>query len=389
MSVKKEELTVPEEEFERRIRRTLEFTRDREFDSLLIFGGPFYDRLGNFSYLTNHFPPFPTCVWTEGIKGLGYAALLLPVDSEPVMVVDTPNYRKNLVSISDVRVTTNFVEAMEKIIVEKGMQKSRIGLVSEDIIPLKFYQEMLQCFPGIRWENATEIVSSQRVIKSEKEIALLKEAVQIASEGLKEALSIVKENITENEVSAAGLSAAIRAGADFIRYLRVHSGPWSSWSTRWPPATDRILQKGDIVCIDLIGAYKGYQFDLLRTTAVGKPNPEHRNIMEASLNATQMVVENIRTDASVEDLTEIAFDTIAKAGYERFAAGFIGHGIGLETVEDPYLVRGAKGKLKEGMVLCVEPGIFIPEVGGSRVEQEVIVRKDGAELISTLEARLW
>ena len=144
-----------------------------------------------------------------------------------------------------------------------------------------------------------------------------------------------------------------------------------------------------MVGLDIIGAYMGYQFDVLRSTTLGKASDQQRKLLETSLQATERMIDMAKPGTRAEDLVEAARQLVTKAGFGEHLAGFMGHGIGLETVEDPYLIKGVTTQLREGMVLCLEPGIFIPGFGGSRIEQEIVIRRDKAELISLCKARLW
>lgn len=190
------------------------------------------------------------------------------------------------------------------------------------------------------------------------------------------------------DVCAAGINASMIAGADFVRYLRVHSGEWSIMTSRWPQATEKKLEKGEIVNLDIIGAYKGYQFDVNRSTVLGKPNKKQEKLLEIGLDATRFAVNMAKPGIKIEEIVEKTLSLVDKKGYGKYVSSFMGHGIGLETVEDPYIVKGVDMELKENMVLNIEPGITITDFAGVRIEQEVIV-KDEPEVITKTEDKLW
>jgi Xaa-Pro aminopeptidase len=262
--------------------------------------------------------------------------------------------------------------------------------VGEDILPLAFFGELLDEVPGLDLIPDERLVASQRLVKSPAEQALLRRAAEIAGVGLKAALEAIRPGVTERQVCAVGTAAALAAGADFVRYLRVHSGPWSAWPSRWPQATGRSLEAGDIVALDIIGAYQGYGFDVLRTTVCGDPSPEAQQLLEAAYLATGVAVDAARAATPAEAVHKAGCQALVEAGFGDYLPGFAGHGIGLETVEAPGLRPGVGTRLEPGMVLCIEPGVFIRGWGGACVEQEVIVTESGPpELITTLEACLW
>jgi Xaa-Pro dipeptidase len=194
--------------------------------------------------------------------------------------------------------------------------------------------------------------------------------------------------VNERAVCAAGTSACLLAGADFVRYFRVHSGPYSAWGSRWPQATDRRIATGDIVALDAIGAVAGYAFDVNRTAVCGRPSIDQRRMLDAGLAASDAAVQAVVAGASIADVVAAGRRVIEKAGFGPYASASTGHGIGLETVEAPMLTPGA-GSLETGMVLCVEPGIFQPGLGGCSTEHMVAVTDGGAQALTTLSGRLW
>jgi Xaa-Pro dipeptidase len=112
-------------------------------------------------------------------------------------------------------------------------------------------------------------------------------------------------------------------------------------------------------------------------------------MMNAVLEATNAAVEATRVGLPAEDLVTVAREVFEKVGYADYSRSFMGHGIGLETVEPPLISPGDHTELQAGMVLCIEPGLSIPGVGGFCIEQEVVVREDGPELLTPFEAKLW
>lgn len=380
---------IPREEFAARQEAARRACAARGLAALLVVGRAFYDRPGALAYLTNHFPPFPTAVVSGRMRGLGHAALLLPQEGVPVLVADGPAVRRELLAVETVEVSSDLPRALVGVVKGRGLATTRIGLAGADILPLVLFQEMAAALPAVAWEPAEEIVNGLRQVKSPAEQALLRRAAAVAGAGLAAAIGALTPGASERDVCAAGTGAALLAGADFVRYLRVHSGPWAAWTSRWPQATDRIIGPGDLVTLDLIGARQGYQFDVLRTTVAGPASLEQRRLLEAGLEATTAAVEAARPGVPAERLVAIAHERIAAAGFGEYARPFAGHAIGLETVEEPYLLPGVTTPLLPGMALCVEPGIHIPGVGGVCVEQEILVTEGSPEVITHTPARLW
>jgi Xaa-Pro aminopeptidase len=373
---------IPREEFHARLERTRRLAAERGLDGLLVIGRSFYDRTGDLAYLTNHFPPFPTTVFSGTQRGLGHSLLVLPVAGAPVLVIDGRAYRRELVVIEEVRADTDLARGVVAALRDRGLGTGRVGLVGEDIIPLALYRALTEALPALELRGADEVVRAQRVVKSPAEQDLLRRAASVADVGLRAALGRIRPGTTEAGVCAAGIAAAMEAGADFIRYLRVHSGPYSSYGSRWPQATSRVIEEGELVTLDIIGAVRGYQFDVLRTAVAGGADGEQRRLLGAVARALEAAVAAARPGATCGDLVRLANGLLDEAGYGAHARTFMGHGIGLETVEDPYLTPDSTTRLVPGMVLCIEPGVYIPGWGGASIEQEVIVTEGAPDVIT-------
>ncbi len=377
---------IPREEYEERRERVRASMRELGLGALVVVSGPFYDRPGDVAYLCGHFPPFPTSEAEPPLAGIGYSAVLLDHE-ELVLLVDTPRYRADRVVADEVRVSVDLWGALARALRERAV--GAVGLVGSDVIPAQAMARLEEV--GCRPVPADGVVRSLRRRKSDAEVELLRKAAACAREGLLAACAACLPGASEQEVCATGVSAALRAGADFVRYLRVHSGPWSAWNTRWPPATDRRLIKSDLVLLDLVGAREGYQFDVLRTTLVGFDLlPWQRTLLEATQRALARALASVRPGIRVHEVVAAALSAYEETGLGPYASPFLGHGIGLETVEAPYLRPGSEVELEAGMVLCIEPGVYVPDRGGVCIEEEVVVTPEGAWVLTdTIPRRLW
>ncbi len=382
---------ISAEEIRGRQTRAREQAAAAGYDALLVVGRSFYDRPGDLAYLSGHFPPFPTTVFSEGNRGMGHAMLLLPVAGEPVLLTDARKHRPDLVVVDDVRAAGDLGLGLIDLLKETFLEDGNVGLVGDDILPAAIDRQLFQELPGLTLDPEPNIVADMRAIKSQGELDLLRRAALCADAALMTANVMIRRGgVTEREVCAEAIAAAMRAGADFVRYFRVHSGPWSAFGSRWPQAMNRTIEPGEIVALDAIGAYQGYGFDVNRTTVCGKPDAETRRLLETTLEATNAAVAQIRPGAAVATVADAAVEVMHRGRYGDYFAGMMGHGIGLETVELPYLKVGEPTLLEPNMVLCVEPGLFIPDVAGAAIEQEVVVHASGpSEIITPTPMNLW
>lgn len=361
------------------------------YSALLVIGRSFYDRPGDLAYLTNHFPPFPTTVFTDEYRGLGHGLFLLPTAGDPVLVTDPRKHRSDVVPVVDVRSTTNLMATMIGVIRELGLEHARIGMIGDDILPAPMYRELIEHLPSLQIVPEPHLVSQLRMIKSPAEQAALRVAAATADKALHAAIATIQRgHATEQSVCAAGVQAAMANGADFVRYVRVHSGPWSALGSRWPQATAREILRGDLVILDAIGAVEGYQFDLNRSLPAGPTDAERLRLLETDYKALEAAVDACRAGNRVADIYIAAKGVIDKSPFANAFGAMMGHGIGLETVEEPLLTADNDTILLPGMTLCVEPGLFVPNWGGAQIEQEVIVQESGPpEVITKTPAWLW
>jgi Xaa-Pro aminopeptidase len=299
---------ISQDEVRGRIGRLQALLQAQGLPALLAVGRSFYDRPGPVAYLSGHFPPFPNSVFSGTARGLGHAFMLVPAEGEPTLLVDARGYRRDLLTLPDIRLSNDLVAAVGDALRERGLATGAVGLAGEDILPLAFARDLGAALPQLRLESAEALLDQLRAIKSPAEQALLRRAAEIAGVGLRAVMEA-----TEQEVCAAGTAAALAAGADFVRYLRVHSGHWSSGGSRWPQATERVMQEGDPVVVDIIGAYRGYGFDVNRTTVVGGGatlSDDDRRFLEAGHAATEAAVAATRAGATGG----------ARGGFSRVAA---------------------------------------------------------------------
>jgi Xaa-Pro aminopeptidase len=361
------------------------------YTGLIVIGRSFYDRPGDLAYLTNHFPPFPSTVFTGDHRGLGHGILVLPVAGSPILITDPRRHRADLVPVADVRVATDLTSAATEALFEAGMGRGRIGVIADDVLPAPMDRGLRENLPEAQFVPDGALLATFRRIKSPAEQEAMRRAARAADAALSAAIKEIQTGrSTERTVCASGIHAAMMDGADFVRYMRVHSGPWSASGSRWPQATDRSIQRGDLIVLDAIGAVEGYQFDVNRSLACGPTDSERMRLLETVHDAVVAAVDACRAGEPVGDVVSAARRVIDRSPFANAFGGMMGHGIGLETVEEPLLTPGNTTVLEPGMVLCVEPGLFVPNWGGALIEQEVIIQNSGpAEVITPTPIRLW
>jgi Xaa-Pro aminopeptidase len=219
-----------------------------------------------------------------------------------------------------------------------------------------------------------------RSVKDPDELAALKRAARIVDAGIAAAASAIAPGVTEREVAAAAERAMAAAGADSIPFNAVLAGPNSALPHG--QTSDYAMRDGDMVICDIGATYRGYNGDITRTFAVGKPTSQMARIHSIVYDANRAACQAARPKVTGEQLDWIARDVITRAGFGGYFTHRTGHGLGLEIHEEPYIVQGATEPLKAGMVFTIEPGIYIPGVGGVRIEDDLALTDDGCMVLT-------
>jgi Xaa-Pro aminopeptidase len=186
---------------------------------------------------------------------------------------------------------------------------------------------------------------------------------------------------TEADVAADIAKAIVDEGHSEVAFIIVGSGPHGADPHH--ELSDRVLQDGDVVVVDIGGAYEpGYNSDSTRTYSLGEPEPEVAQQYSVLRRAQQAAVGAVRPGVTAEQVDAAARDVLAEAGLAEMFVHRTGHGIGLSVHEEPYIVAGNPLPLQEGMAFSVEPGIYFPGRWGARIEDIVVVTADGAESVN-------
>jgi len=225
------------------------------------------------------------------------------------------------------------------------------------------------------------LVEAIRLTKTPDEIELIKKAAWISDEAFTHILTFIKPGVTEREIAFELESHMRKNGADGASFdMIVASGTRSALPHGAP--TEKKIETGDMLTLDFGAYYKGYRSDMTRTIAVGEPPAELRKIYDIVLAAQELSLKEMKIGMTAQEVDSLSRDYITAQGYGAQYGHGAGHGIGLDIHEDIFLAQGVATPVRENMVLTMEPGIYIPGLGGVRIEDDVIMTKDGAEVIT-------
>jgi Xaa-Pro aminopeptidase len=212
-------------------------------------------------------------------------------------------------------------------------------------------------------------------------------SADIASQALLGILDLIRPGVPEREV-ALGLEFAMKnAGADDKSFdFIVASGPRGALPHG--KASDKKIQVGELVTLDFGAVYRGYHSDETVTVAVGTPDSRQKEIYSIVRDAHDKALEAVKPGISLKDLDGIARRYIEGKGYGNYFGHGLGHGVGLEVHEKPTVSFRSEQTAGEGMVFTIEPGIYIPDWGGVRIEDTVVVTQDGCRLLTSVPKEL-
>ncbi len=230
-------------------------------------------------------------------------------------------------------------------------------------------------------------LDSFRTVKDAEEVRVLKKAAFIASESLREVVPFIKPGVREIEIAAELEYSMRQKGGDDTAFRTIVASGYRSALPHGISSTKKI-EKGDFVLIDYGVVYQGYCSDETCTFVVGKPTAKQKRIYGIVKKAHDLAIKAVKSGKFLKEVDDMARNHIGKMGYKRYFNHSTGHGIGLCVHEQPLVSFRSKGKIQRGMVFTIEPGIYLPKWGGVRIEDTVIAKSSGSEIITRSDKTL-
>lgn len=234
---------------------------------------------------------------------------------------------------------------------------------------------------GLELVPVTGFVERMRVVKSADELTLIAKSVALNERVFQLVYSTIEPGMSEIEIALALELTMKELGAERPSFETIVAFGTNSARPHAVP-TDRVLQSGDIVLVDMGLVLQGYCSDMTRTFIAGKPGKTFLERLRVVRKAQLAAIDAIRAGVICRDVDRVARKIIDNAGYGRFFGHGLGHGVGLVVHEDPSLGPKSRKKLRAGMVVTVEPGIYLPEWGGIRLENMVVVGEHGCDVLN-------
>lgn len=272
----------------------------------------------------------------------------------------------------------NFYVVLEQLVEDLGLGSLAYEAGNTSVQQAETYGRKMS---GVAWRPAPLLVEGLRAVKDASEVACIRRAAEITDAAWEEVRPRLAPGMREREVAGELEYALRRHGADGFAFPTiVASGPRAAMAHGTPG--DRQLAPGDLVVVDCGAVYRGYCADLTRTAVIGPPDTEQERVFQAVMEAGQVAREEVRPGVTTAYLEDKAREVLRRYGYDENFGHRLGHGVGISVHEAPGFRQEDPEPLAAGMVITVEPGVYLPEWGGIRVEDLVLVTSEGGELLS-------
>ncbi len=273
--------------------------------------------------------------------------------------------------------------AFRKAVQALGLDGKRIGVEPRQLRLLEF-RHVKNGAPEAEYPDASEVLSGLRLRKDKAEVDAMRRAVKIAQDALEATIPLIRIGMTEKELSSELVVQLLKHGSDSeMPFAPIVSGGPNSANPHASPS-ERKLQTGDLLVVDWGAAHDGYVSDLTRTFAVGEVEAEYMKIHKIVQDANAAGRAAAKPGVPCANVDKAARDVIEKSGYGKFFTHRTGHGIGMESHEEPYMRGDNMQLLEPGMAFTVEPGIYLPDRNGVRIEDNVVITESGADVLSDM-----
>lgn len=314
-----------------------------------------------------------------------HAISIKSLNTEPTLIVADmeEGHAKEYSEIKDIRSYREFmtdpIDLMADVLEEKGLEDGKIG-VELTFLPQVDYERLTKRLPKASFIGCDELFEEIFSVKSDKHLKILRDVARAGEKAILEGFETIRPGMTENELARIMLNRFYSEGGDGMKILIVGSGERSGYPNCSP--TNRVLKKGDLIRVDFIALKEYFLSDFVRMAVVGEPTQRQAKIYNQLVTTQEKILDVIKPGISGADVYKVYLDAWNELGYPPVR--FIGHGLGLSTHERPLLSDFEKIELEENMLLCIEPLLLYPGVEGYQVEDEVLVKKGGYEILTNL-----
>lgn len=317
--------------------------------------------------------------------------LLLFQEKEPILVcpgmekegAKASGWEYEIIGYSDIDNPWQRIESA----VQKRLSKIAKAAIEKEHMNVERFEAISAIFPNAAFFSAEEKLRRLRMIKDSDELTKLRKACELADYAIKAGCSEIQEGKTELDILAAIEYEMKKKGIAQMSFATMVLTGANAASPHGTPGLTKI-KKGDLVLFDLGVVVDGYCSDITRTVAYGDISEKQKEIYDTVLRAQLAAIDASKPGASIADVDQTARKIIAEAGYGEFFTHRLGHGLGISIHEYPSVTETNPLILEPGMVYTIEPGIYVPNVAGVRIEDDVCITENGVEVLTKFPKEL-
>lgn len=269
-------------------------------------------------------------------------------------------------------------DQINELLKKHGAKTAAIESDTMTVSMLNMYKERITAAEIVSSSALSDAIGELRIVKTQDEIDKMIKAQRIAEAAFENVLNFIKPGVTEKEIGLCLDYYMLKNGAEALSFDTIAITGANTSLPHGVPG-DNVVKEGSFVLMDYGATYDGYHSDMTRTVCVGKPTEKMEQVYNIVLDAQLKTIAAIKEGITGHDADKVARDVITAAGYGEMFGHSLGHGVGMEIHEAPTAAPSSTRVLKENMIVTVEPGIYIPGEFGVRIEDFVIVKKDGCE----------
>ena len=317
--------------------------------------------------------------YLTGFSGSNAALFVSQDEKSDLLLTDSRYTKRAEVEATDIeaRIDRNFIKNIKEILVKEKIKNVAIDPKLINVAT----SESLTKDLDIKLVKFEDFLSPLRMIKDEYEIKQIKKACAITADTLWFLINDLKPGMTEKQISQLLLEGFLKRGADGLAFASIVASGKNSATPHHEP-TKKEIERGDMVTIDCGALVNGYHADMTRTVFIGSCADWQKDIYLAVMNSQNLGREKLKPGISAEEVDQTCREYIEKANYGQYFVHGTGHGVGLEIHEPMFLVKDVKTKLSVGNCVTVEPGIYLPDKGGVRIEDTCLVTQTQAEVLT-------
>lgn len=317
------------------------------------------------------------------------AGVILAFKDKAYLIIDFRYIEAATKKVKDAEVILQekLFEQINELLTKHGAKTVAIESETVTVAQLNAYKERITAAVIVSSSALSEAIGELRIVKSDEEIEKIIKAQRIAEAAFNNVLNFIKPGVTEKEIGLCLDYYMLKNGAEALSFDTIALTGANTSLPHGVPG-DTVVKEGSFVLMDYGATFDGYHSDMTRTVCVGKPTDKMAEVYNIVLDAQLKAIAAVKEGTIGSELDKIARDIISDAGYGKLFGHSLGHGVGMEIHETPNASPMSKHIMKENMIVTVEPGIYIPDEFGVRIEDFVVVKKDGCYNMTLAEKSL-